>query len=101
MYIKTQGFRAQSMYGWSVWGRQFVTNNIFTMIEFEQLNREVFDPRNGFSRRNVPMLFVGGGIFTGQRQGFGMSLQIMYDLIGDPYSPYINPVIRVGGAFGF
>jgi len=98
MYFSV-GNASQSIYGGSVWSRYFVTNNLFLGSEFEVLNREVFSREIGFHRRNVPIFMVGGGYFTGGN-GLGLGLQLYYDLIGDPWSPYRNPIIRAGVLFG-
>jgi len=98
MYFNTQG-RSQSIYGASVWSRFFVADGLFLTTEYEMLNREAFTPELGFQRRNVPIWLVGGGYFTGGK-ALRVGIQLLYDLIGDPLSPYGNPVIRGGMMIG-
>lgn len=99
MYFSQNG-NSQSIYGGSVWSRYFVSQNLFLGSEFEVLNREVFSRDIGIHRRNIPILMVGGGYFTGGR-GLGLGIQLYYDLIGDPWSPYRNPIVRAGVLMGF
>jgi hypothetical protein len=98
MYFSTQG-NSTSIYGGSVWTRFFVTQGIFLGSELEMLNREVYSPVRGVHRDNIPIWMVGAGYFSGGQVGVG--LQIMYDVIGDPWSPYQNPIIRGGVMLGF
>ncbi|MFN8776881.1 MAG: hypothetical protein ACK5XV_08950 [Flavobacteriales bacterium] len=97
MYFNTQG-RSTSIYGGSIWSRYFVTSGVFIGSELEVLNREWYTPQKGFHRANVPICMVGAGYFSGGQVGVG--IQIMYDVIGDPASPYQNPIIRGGLMLG-
>lgn len=101
IFYGAQGFRNQSLYGGSLWSRYFVTNNIFLTSQYQVMNRELFSPREGYYRANVNMLFLGGGILLGERNGFSMTISGMFDVIEDPNSPFTNPIIRVGTAIGF
>jgi hypothetical protein len=98
MYFNAQG-NSTSIYGGSLWTRYFVTQGIFLGSEYEVLNRQVYSPARGVYRDNIPIWMVGAGYFSGGQIGVG--LQIMYDLIGDPNSPYQNPIIRGGVMVGF
>jgi hypothetical protein len=101
IYFQQTGYRANVIKGASLWSRYFVSDNLFLYTEGENINREIYDPRKGYYNRNIPVWFVGGGYYNGSRDGFGMSVMLLYDLIDNIYSPYINPVIRVSGLFGF
>lgn len=87
-------------YGVRLFGRYFVLDDVFLHSEFENLNAEVVESVTVdkiFTRRqNIPALFIGGGY--AQRLGGGSSLFIMalWDIIEDRYSPYQNPIIRIG-----
>lgn len=100
-FIGAQGYRSQNLYGGNLWSRYFITDNIFLTTQYQALNRELYTPRDGYYRANVNMFFVGGGIFVGDRDGVGATITGMYDVIEDPNSPFSNPVIRIGTAFGF
>lgn len=99
MYFNANGF-SQSIYGAGVWSRFFVLDGIFLATEFESLNREVYTPQQGVYRRNVPIWLVGAGYFSGG-DGLGVGIQLLYDLIGDPWSPYQSPIVRGGLMLGF
>jgi hypothetical protein len=101
MYFSQRGFKGQSIMGGGVWARQFVYDFLFVSSEFEVLSLQTYNARGLAQRTTVPVWFVGGGIFQGVRGGFGFTLMAMWDVIDDPNSPYINPIIRVGGGFGF
>ena len=87
-------------YGGRVFGRYFVTDDIFLHSEFEVLNSEVIDDveidRIITTRENIPALFLGGGY--AQRMGGNSALFIMalWDIIEDKNTPYDNPIIRIG-----
>jgi hypothetical protein len=98
MYFNSQG-NSTSIYGGSVWSRVFVAEGVFLGSEFEVLNREIFTPQKGIHRDNIPIWMVGAGYFSGGQIGVG--LQIMYDVLGDPWSPYQNPIVRGGVMVGF
>lgn len=91
-----------SIYGGSVFGKYFFTDNLFAHAEYEELNLEGYDIYlNKYSRIWVPSLFVGGGYNQplGQR-GF-IQLLLLFEVLQDRNSPYYrnNPVVRIG--FGF
>ncbi|MBX7052894.1 MAG: hypothetical protein K1X54_12720 [Flavobacteriales bacterium] len=95
MYAKSQGI-SQSIYGASAWMRLYPFQNFFAHTEYEYLSLKASDSYGHSFRANVPVLLVGAGY-----QDNGLGLMVLFDLIGDPYSPYSTPVIRVGGLFGF
>jgi len=93
MYF-SQGPNNASIYGASVWSRAYIARQFFIHTELENLNLPRF---NNFDsgRENVPVWLIGAGI---QSNGFG--IMVLYDIIGDPRSPYSTPVFRIGGMFG-
>ena len=54
----------------------------------------------GNTRQNIGSLFVGAGF----RQVFGrksvVDMMLLYNLTESPYSPYENPIIRIGFGIG-
>ena len=68
--------------------------------EYEALSLEVPVSPYEMNRRIVSALFLGGGY----RQFFGsyssMNIMILFDAIQDQYSPYQNPIFRIGFDFG-
>jgi len=89
-----------SIYGGSVFGRFLVTEQLFAHAEYNLINLEVFE-LNQTNRRNVSVLFLGGGYRMPIGENSSIFLMGLFDVIGDPYSPYSNPTIRGGFLFGF
>lgn len=77
--------------------------NIVLHSEYEYLNIEKFYLYQGGAysdgREWISTLLVGGGIYQplGNRGGF--SILVLYNFIEHDFSPYSNPVIRVGFYF--
>ena len=91
-----------NIYGGSLFTRFLVYESLFAQVEYEQLSLEAFDYfQQKATRIWVPAFFVGGGYRQqiGERSSF--QFLILYDIIQDRNSPFINPVIRVGFGFGF
>lgn len=86
-------------YGASLFTRYALFKFLFLQAEYEVLSVPVF-PYEG-ERRAVNSFFVGGGIM----QNFGGSgfatISILYNVLDDQYSPYSNPLIRIGFGVGF
>ena len=93
MYF-SQGPYNASIYGASVWSRAYIAQRFLIHTEFENLNLPRYINVDG-GRENVPVWLIGAGI---QTNGFGV--MILYDVIGDPRSPYSTPIFRIGGMFG-
>lgn len=101
-YFKFLNAPAQTIFGYSAWSRYSIFQGVFVTAELEQLNLEVFNPVTAlYERDNIPLFLVGLGYASGGNSGLGVSLLLMYDLIGDVNSPYANPIIRGGFLFGF
>ena len=98
-YFSTNAYR-ENIYGASVWTRATVFKTLFAHSEFEILKRSAFDGFGNTAEATVPVWLVGAGYNSGGSR-LGLSAMIMYDLIQDPNSPYNQPMIRIGGLFGF
>lgn len=87
-------------YGGGFFTRYNVMEEIFLHGEYEALSLEVPVSPYEMNRRIVSALFLGGGY----RQFFGsyssMNIMILFDAIQDQYSPYQNPIFRIGFDFG-
>lgn len=91
-------------YGYKLFANYLLTESLFAHTEYEMLDLKVslLDPAGNRhnERRRVPALFVGGGF----RQRFGyrsvVDIMVLYNVIDSPYSPYGNPIIRVGFGVG-
>ncbi len=96
------------IWGGSFFARYFILDNVFLSGEYELNNYEalvVLPYFAGYEARRITVgsLLLGGGYF--QRfgnGGSGLSIQVLYDVLQNPYSPYYGiPVIRAGAVFGF
>jgi hypothetical protein len=97
-YLSTRGY-TENMYGAGIWSRAYILKSIIAQSELEILKREARDQFGNNAAVTVPVWLVGAGYSSGGR--VGLSAMIMYDLIQNPNSPYSNPIIRIGGLFGF
>jgi hypothetical protein len=89
-----------NVYGGRVFGRYFFTDYLFAHAEYEYLNLEAYDfyPTR---RVDVESLLVGGGYF--QRIGSsnsGVFVMLLYNLTESAYTPYSNPILRIGVNLG-
>ncbi|MBI2271559.1 MAG: hypothetical protein HYU69_14535 [Bacteroidetes bacterium] len=89
---------SSSIYGASVFGRFYVLENIFAHAEYELLNVDSYDFPG--TRTNIENIYVGGGF----RQALGgrsyMTIMALWNINESKYSPYGNPIIRMGFSFG-
>lgn len=86
-----------NVYGARVFGRYFFTDFLFAHAEYEYLNLEAFDFYPLRRRVDVESILVGGGYL--QRFGNGNSgifVMLLYNLTESAYTPYTNPIIRIG-----
>ena len=90
-----------NIYGGRVLLNYFIFKNIFAHAEYEHLRYEAYT--NIFFEKEwvrVNSWLVGGGF----RQMVGgrsfMTLTVLWNLNETTYSPYTNPIIRVGIGFG-
>ena len=89
-----------NVYGGRIFGRYFFTQNLFAHAEYEVLNLEAYDlypPR----RVEVGSLLGGGGYMQRFGSNSGLTVMILYNFTESAYTPYQNPIIRVGMVFGF
>lgn len=90
-----------NVYGGSVFGRYFFTDYLFAHAEYEYLNLEAFDFYPMRRRVDVESVLVGGGYL--QRFGEGNSgifIMLLYNLTESAYTPYTNPILRIGVNLG-
>lgn len=95
------------IYGTSLWGEYRIIPQAFIHVEPGFLNLSVPEMNangyyNGETRRdNIYNFLVGGGYYQPIGNNAGMQFSILWDLVEDMYSPYQNPIIRIGFAAGF
>ncbi len=86
-------------FGASIFTRYHLFNFIFVQAEFEELSAQYYTIDGTKSRRWVPGLFLGGGIYQHVGATF-LHVGILYNLLDTQYSPYSNPLIRIGFGVG-
>ena len=99
-YKDYTGFRHNlHSYGASVFTRYRMFSFLFAHVEYEILSVPIY-PYEG-DRRSVNGLFLGGG-FMQRMGGAGFAtVSILYNVLDATYSPYSNPLIRIGFGIGF
>lgn len=87
-----------NVYGGRIFGRYFFTNYLFAHAEYEYLNLEAFD----FRRRRVDVgsLMAGGGYYQRFSDRAGIMAMLLYNFTESVYTPYTNPIFRVGFVVG-
>jgi len=90
-----------SLYGGKVFAEYDVYRGIAPHVEYEILNREIFDYSLAKRRRiNVNSLLVGVSYTQQIGDNAGIYIMLLYNLLEDVYSPYENPVLRIGFNIG-
>ncbi len=92
---------SMSNYSGSVFARLFFTDAIFAQTEAEALNTKVFtsyELNDGY-RKWIGNYLVGLGYFQKISERSGMMLTVLWNLNETEYTPYNNPIIRVGFVF--
>ena len=88
-----------NVYGGRVFGRYLFTDYLFGHVEYEYLNLEAFD----FRRRRVDVgsLLAGAGYIQRMGPRAAIVAMILYNFTESVYTPYTNPIIRMGINIGF
>ncbi|MBA3970669.1 MAG: hypothetical protein H0X46_00710 [Bacteroidetes bacterium] len=83
-----------NVYGGRVFGRYSFTESLFGHVEYEYLNLEAFD----FNRRRVDVgsLMAGGGYIQKISDRAGIVAMVLYNFTESAYTPYSNPIFRIG-----
>ncbi len=87
------------VYGGRIFQRFLITPTIFAYAEEEVLNLEAFDlfPTK---RVNVTSVMLGGGFIQRFGENSGITATILYNFTESVYTPYTNPIFRIGIFFG-
>jgi hypothetical protein len=104
-YAKSNYYNfSTNTYGGSVFGRYIIWRNIFAYTEYEFLNIEYAEllstNKIRKQRMNVSSIFVGGGFRQMIGENSAMVFMVLWNLDDSPYSPYVNPVLRIGLEIG-
>ena len=95
------------IFGASLYGQYRVIPQAFIHIEPGFLNQSIpASDASGFYsgatvRYTLYTFLVGGGYYQQLGANSGMQFSLLWDLIEDQYSPYSNPIIRIGFVTGF
>lgn len=97
-----------NIYGGRVFGRYYPLENLFAHAEYEVLNMEVPETVNfpgttstQYVRDNINSLLVGGGYALPIGGSSSVIMMLLFNVIEEEYSPYQNPIIRIGFNAGF
>lgn len=95
-----------STYGGRVLGRYYPIESLFAHVEYEVLNIKMPSTVSGqnydkYIRQNIASVLVGGGYVQPIGSNASMMLMILFNLNEQQYSPYTNPIFRVGFSAGF
>lgn len=86
-----------SDYGGSLFGRYRFLKMLFAHAEYEVLS--VYWPFDN-DRKTINSLFLGGGLYQSMGgRGFA-TIAVLYNVLETEYSPYSNPMIRIGFGVG-
>lgn len=99
IYSKYNG-KSYNDFGGSIFGRYRFLKMLFAHVEYEVLSVEYLTYNYENDRQTISSLFVGGGLFQSMGgRGFA-TIAVLYNLLETEYSPYSNPVIRIGFGVG-
>lgn len=104
--VKYPGFNYKfNNYGGRLYGTYQINDFLIAHTEYESLNLQYISYNtvgmpDGSSRRNVGSWFVGGGYRQYISDRSVVDLMVLYNLTETPYTPYSNPIIRVGFGLG-
>lgn len=99
IYSKFYG-RSFNDYGGSLFAQHRLLNFLIAHAEYELLSVEFVDDMNKNQRRAISSLFLGGGLFQSMGGRGFVTIMILYNVLETQYSPYSNPVIRIGFGVG-
>ncbi|RKD86189.1 hypothetical protein [Mangrovibacterium diazotrophicum] len=94
---------SSSNYGFSIFNRYRIMRSLYTHIEYELMNYELFYTNGDSQREWVNFLFVGGGYSQPISQNVWLNAQILFDVLQDENSPYDDwePFFSIGVGVGF
>lgn len=84
-------------YGGSLFGRYIIWKGLYAHVEYEALSFEYYDSQRDW----INSLFLGGGFMQDIGGAGFMSFAILWNVLDNEYSPYSNPIFRIGFGIGF
>jgi hypothetical protein len=90
-----------SLYGGKVFSEYNVYKGIAPHIEYEILSEEIIDPYS-YERKRIAVnsLLIGASYTQEIGNNAGLYIMLLYNVIEDIYSPYVNPILRIGFNIG-
>lgn len=89
---------SSSIYGGNIFGRYYILENVFVHGEYEILNVDSYDFPG--VRTNIENIYVGGGFRQALGSNSFLTIMALWNINENKYSPYSNPIIRMGVNFG-
>lgn len=89
-----------NVFGGSIFSRYFIFENVFAHVEYETLAYNTREPYQPTYMQQFNSFFVGGGYNQRIGGNSAMYILVLWNLNDTQYSPYSNPVIRVGFTIG-
>lgn len=97
------GRQSYNDYGGSLFGRYRFIEQAFVHVEYEILRVQypsIYGTGFEITNHTVNSLFVGGGMIQSiGGRGF-TTISVLFNVLESDYSPYSNPIIRVGFGVG-
>ena len=100
IYYDEPFYGSSNMFGGRVFSNYFLFEHFVLHAEYEVLNMEVYDFYGFSERKNIGSLLVGGGLRSALGGRSFASIMLLYNLNESVYSPYSNPLLRVGFGIG-
>lgn len=82
-----------NIYGGSIFARYYVWNDLFAHLEYQLLN---YEPLAEDKPVNVNSYLIGAGYRQWISNNFAAVIMVLFNLNETMYSPYSNPIIRIG-----
>ena len=95
---------SSSAYGGSIFARYFVWRDLFAHLEYAPLYiSNFYYPPNIIPLNEAPWahdIFIGGGYRQWMGERASVNMMILFNVNETIYSPYSNPIIRIGFGVG-
>lgn len=96
---------SSSAYGGSIFARYFIWRDLFAHVEYAPLyiTNFVYYPPGSFQEDKAPWahdILVGGGYRQWIGEKASISMMMLFNVNETIYSPYSNPIIRIGFGVG-
>ncbi len=82
-----------NIYGGSIFARYYIWNDLFAHAEYQLLS---YEPPDKDKPVNVNSYLIGAGYRQWISNKFAAVIMVLFNLNENMYSPYSNPIIRIG-----